>query len=80
MLGSRAHGKLNVPSSREILHKDNDDPVGEHRVLFCMRIAMACRLCRNDFFRDSCLVTATKAFHGDELFLGRRFYEVTILF
>ena len=35
---------------------------------------MACRLCQNDFFRDSCLVTATNAFHGDELFLRRRFY------
>ena len=31
-----AHGKLNTPSSRVILHKDNDDPVGEHLVLFCM--------------------------------------------
>ena len=25
------------------------------------------------FFRDSCLVTATKAFHGDVQFLRRRF-------
>ena len=73
-------GKINGTSAKIIQNGNVGMGCTSMRKIVETRKIMACRLCQNDFFRDSCIVTATKAFHEDVMFLRRRFYEATIRF